>query len=53
MWGFGDLYAELDQKENAEQMYELALAGFASLRGRSSKACRSIERRLQTLRVDN
>lgn len=49
MWGFGDLYAELNQKQSAKAMYERAMAGFAAVRGSSSNTCKSIQSRLEAL----
>jgi tetratricopeptide (TPR) repeat protein len=49
MIAFGDLFSQTDRKEIAKVMYNRALSGYTAVQGPSSKWCKQLEDRLQTL----
>ena len=51
IFAFGDLFSQTDRKDLAKVMYSRALSGYTSVQGPSSKWCRQLEDRLQTLQV--
>ena len=51
MFAFGNLFSLTGRKDLAKVMYSRALAGYTTVQGPSSKWCRQLQDRLQTLQV--
>ncbi|TVY83409.1 hypothetical protein LSUE1_G002970, partial [Lachnellula suecica] len=51
MFAFGDLLSQTGRKDLAKVMYSRALAGYTTIQGPSSKWCKQLEDRLQTLSI--